>query len=70
MNQDKLDRINFLAKKQKSEGLSESERAEQAALRKEYIEAYKRSLLQQLDNLYYLEPDGTETKVIHRKKDK
>lgn len=68
MNKEKIDRINFLAKKQKNESLSEEEKAEQATLRREYIEAYKNSLLQQLDNLYYVEPDGTKTKAVHRKK--
>ena len=67
MEQNKIDRINELAKKQKSSGLSPEEKEEQAILRKEYIEAYKRSLLSQLDNMYFVEPDGTKTKVIPKK---
>ena len=68
MEQKKIDRINELAKKQKSSGLTPEEKEEQAVLRKEYIEAYKRSLLSQLDNMYFVEPDGTKTKVISKDK--
>ena len=44
MDQKKIDRINELARKSKAEGLSEEEKAEQATLRREFIESYKRSL--------------------------
>ncbi|MBQ6884135.1 MAG: DUF896 domain-containing protein [Clostridia bacterium] len=63
MEQSKIDRINELARKQKSEGLTDEEKQEQAALRREYIESYKRSLMSQLDNMYIVEPDGTKKKV-------
>ncbi len=63
MEQKKIDRINFLAKKQKSEGLTEEEKAEQFALRREYIDSFKRSLTSQLDNMYIVEPDGSKRKV-------
>ncbi len=63
MTQEKIDRINALARKQKTEGLTEQEKAEQAALRREYIEAYKQSLVAQLENTYLVEPDGTKRKV-------
>lgn len=68
MEQKKIDRINELARKQKSEGLTEEETREQFALRREYIEAYKKSLISQLDNMYIVEPDGYKHK-IHPKKD-
>lgn len=67
MEQKKIDRINELARKQKAEGLTEEEKAEQAKLRREYIEAYKRSLTAQLESLYIVEPDGSKRKV--RRKD-
>ena len=63
MNQEKIDRINFLARKQKAEGLSDEEKAEQAELRREYIESYKRSLTAQLEGITIVEPDGTKRKV-------
>jgi uncharacterized protein YnzC (UPF0291/DUF896 family) len=63
MTQEKIDRINFLARKKKEEGLTEAELEEQAILRREYIEGFKRSLVSQLENTYIVEPDGTKRKV-------
>ena len=63
MTEEKIKRINELARKQKSEGLTEEEKQEQYALRREYIESYKRSLIAQLENTYILEEDGTKRKV-------
>ncbi len=54
MTQEKLDRINYLAKKSKTaEGLTEEEKAEQQKLRQEYIEGFRRSLKSQLDNIEF-----------------
>ena len=66
MTKEKIDRINFLARKEKKEGLTESELQEQAILRREYIESYKQSLISQLENTYILEPDGTKKKVTRK----
>ena len=63
ITQEKIDRINFLARKAKAEGLTEEERQEQAILRREYIESFKQSLVSQLENTYIVEPDGTKRKV-------
>ena len=63
MTEEKIKRINELARKQKSEGLTEEEKQEQYVLRREYIESYKRSLIAQLENTYILEKDGTKRKV-------
>ena len=68
MTKEKIDRINFLARKKKEEGLTESELQEQAILRREYIESYKQSLISQLENTYILEPDGTKKKVTRKDK--
>ena len=67
MTKEQIARINELARKQKAEGLTEEEKAEQLKLRGEYIKAYKQSLIAQLENTYILEPDGTKRKV--RRKD-
>ncbi len=63
MTQEKIDRINFLARKKKTEGLSEEELKEQAILRREYIDGFKASLVSQLENTYIVEPDGSKRKV-------
>lgn len=59
MEQNKIDRINALARKAKAEGLTEEEKAEQAVLRKEYIESYRASLRSILDNTVIQRPDGS-----------
>lgn len=63
MTEEKIKRINELAKKSKTEGLTDAEKEEQAALRREYIDGFKRNLEAQLDNTYILRPDGTKVKV-------
>ncbi|MBQ0083361.1 MAG: DUF896 domain-containing protein [Clostridiales bacterium] len=66
MTKDKINRINELARKQKAEGLTEQEKAEQAVLRREYIDSFKASLEAQLNNTYILNPDGTKKKVTKK----
>ncbi len=57
-------RINALARKSKTpEGLTEAEKAEQAALRRAYVDAVKASLQGQLDHTTVVEPDGTRRKL-------
>jgi uncharacterized protein YnzC (UPF0291/DUF896 family) len=63
MEKEKIERINFLAKKSKCEGLTEEEKAEQKALREEYIADFKRNLVSQLDNMYIVDEKGNKTKV-------
>lgn len=46
-----MDRINFLANKKKTEGLTEAEAIEQAELRTKYLEAFRKNFKQQLDNV-------------------
>lgn len=53
-----IDRINFLAKKSREEGLTEEEKQEQARLRKEYIESVVGNLRSQLDNTYIIDENG------------
>lgn len=53
-----IERINFLAKKQREEGLTEEEKAEQAKLRKEYIDSVTGNLRAQLDNTYIVDENG------------
>ncbi len=67
MNQEKIDRINFLARKSKEEGLTEEEKREQQTLREEYIVAYRRSLRGILDNTVIEYPDGKRVPVKQKK---
>lgn len=52
-------RINELARKQKAEGLTPEEAAEQKALREEYLAEFRASLESTLDHTVVEEPDGT-----------
>ena len=67
MEKSKIDRINALAKKSKTEGLTEEERMEQKALREEYLAGFRANLRGILDNTYIQNPDGTKTKVESKK---
>ena len=67
MTQEKIDRINELARKAKTpEGLTPEELAERDVLRREYIDSYKRSLIGHLDNTYIQYPDGSKKKLEKR----
>ena len=68
MEQSKIDRINFLAKKSRTEELSPEEKEEQASLRREYIDSFKRSLVGQLENTYIVDEKGNKKKVERKKK--
>ena len=63
MTEEKIARINALAKKSKTTGLTEAEKAEQQALRREYLDDIKASLRAQLNNTSVKEPDGTVHKL-------
>lgn len=60
MEQKKIERINELAKKAKTEGLSEDECLEQVELRAEYLRSLRANLKTQLDQIVVLEPDGNK----------
>ena len=66
MDQEKIDRINTLYHKAKATGLSEEEKAEQAALRKEYIEAIRHNMRANLNNISIKEKDGTVTDLVKK----
>lgn len=69
MTQEKINRINELAHKSKTpEGLTDEEKAEQAQLRREYIDSYKASLVGQLENTYIVDKNGNKRKLERKKK--
>lgn len=59
MEQKNIDRINALARKSKSVGLTQEEKEEQARLRQEYIAAIRGNLRTQLDRIDVKEQDGS-----------
>lgn len=59
MEVEKIDRINALAYKAKSVGLTEEEKKERELLRKEYIASVRMNLRAQLDNVDVQQEDGT-----------
>lgn len=67
MEQAKIDRINELYRKSKDTGLTEEEKTEQAVLRREYIDSFKRSLVNELEHTYIVDEQGNKRKV--QKKD-
>lgn len=67
MEQKKIERINFLAKKKKAEGLTEEEQREQKELYEEYLEGYRRNLRSTLGSTVIERPDGTREKLNKKK---
>ena len=64
IKQEMIDRINELAKKKKTEGLSEEEAAEQKVLYREYIDAFKANLKAQLEMIEVVDEDKKEVEKI------
>lgn len=56
-------RINELAHKAKTAGLTAEETEERDKLRRIYIDSVKLSLTSQLDNTYIVQPDGSKNKL-------
>ena len=63
MNKEKIERNNELARKKKTTGLTEEEKAEQAELRHEYLAEFRESMKAMLDSTVIQEPDGTRHKL-------
>jgi len=58
-------RINELARKNKSVGLTDQEQAERAKLRKQYLTVFKSNFKQQLDTIKYVEDENPDSKPLH-----
>ena len=70
MNQQQIERINELARKAKTaEGLTEEEKAEQAVLRRAYIDSVVGNLKGQLDNTVIVAEKGRRRKLKEKKEE-
>ena len=63
---DTIARINALAKKAKTEGLTAEELAERDKLRRIYIDSVKQNLIGQLDNTYIVDQKGNKIPLKHK----
>ena len=68
MMQKTIARINELAAKAKTEGLTPEELVERDQLRREYIAAIRRNLTAQLDNTYIVDEQGNK-RPLRRKEE-
>ncbi len=66
MDRQKIERINELARKARTEGLSRLEQEEQQALRREYVRTCRESLRLQLEAAVLVDEDGRQTPVRRR----
>ncbi len=56
----KIERINELANKKKSEGLTDSEAKEQSKLRAEYLQAFRGNFKNTIENTKIIDPEGND----------
>lgn len=68
MEDSRINRINELYHKSQSEGLTAEEKEEQDRLRKEYVAAFRSNLRGTLENISFVNPDGSVTKAADAKK--
>ena len=63
MDKRDIDRINELARKKKTVGLTWDEMEEQTRLRRQYIDEFRQNLKATLDQVYIQREDGTYEKL-------
>ena len=68
MDKEQIDRINELARKKKTVGLTAQEVEEQATLRRQYLDEFKANMRQTLDNVYLEQEDGSYKKLEQKPK--
>ncbi|MDO4432159.1 MAG: DUF896 family protein [Aerococcaceae bacterium] len=57
---EKIERLNFLARKKKSDGLSEAEQQEQQQLRQEYLENLRFGMRHHIEGMKIVDEEGTD----------
>lgn len=68
MEHTQIERINELARKKKTVGLTEAEAAEQQQLRQQYIQEFRANVQATLADVVLQRPDGTQQKLTDLKK--
>lgn len=68
VTKEQIDRINELAHKSKSVGLTDAEREEQKILRRAYIDAFKENLRAQLDRIEIVDAPKEQSCVVEEEK--
>ena len=58
MDDKKIERINFLARKSRTEGLTDEEKKEQEALRNEYRQGIRANLLDNLSRIEFVDGEN------------
>lgn len=57
LSEEKLSRINYLARKAREEGLTDEEKEEQRLLREEYLKNFRESFKRQLESIKVIKKD-------------
>ncbi len=70
LSKEKIERINFLSRKSKKEGLTNQEINEQKELRKEYLKSFRKSFKQKLDNIKVVDDKEEYERLIKEQKEK
>lgn len=60
ISDEKIARINELAKKKKSEGLTDAEQKEQKRLREEYLSTFRSGMRHHIEGMKIVDPDGKD----------
>lgn len=73
LSPEKIKRINELSKKSKAEGLMPEEAQEQVALREEYLQTFRNSMRDTIENVKVIDPTGedvTPDKIKNKRENK
>lgn len=70
MDKTKIERINFLARKSKTEALSEAEKREQTELRNEYRQYMRNGYMAEFANTYIIDENGNKKRLLKNGQDK
>lgn len=60
LSKEKIARINELSKKSKTAGLTQEEAKEQSRLRSEYLQSFRNSMANTLENVTIIDPEGND----------